>query len=232
MDTFFIKIFIIIILILVIYYFITLCDHKIQCNFDNLNINDIVIIQRPKEYQQYINDMIDDKKFLFTEDELRILKNKNQIYKVIDNNGKKDIINISYPIKTCLDTTQNNDIEEHFNTDIIEEDSIYNEISKDMKTKIKTFDFSCNNFNVLKNDKYLKNYYYDVYGNRIKSSLLDYFTDYYTTVNTDDPSQCLPVDTMIGSSDFVIPDQFNVEKYFTNAYNIDYSRVVNPLTYW
>lgn len=223
-----IKLLIMLILIIMIYYFITLCDGKMRCDFDNLNIDDIVIIQRPEEYQKLINNMLDEKKYLFSDEELKVLKNKNQIYKVIKDGDKTKIINISYPLKTCVDT------KEQFTTsdENINEDILYNNISSDMKDKIKQFDFSCNNFNVLKNDKYLKNYYYDMYGNRIDSSLIDYFVDYYTSINIDDPVECLPVKTIVGSSDFIIPDQFNVQQYFTNAYNIDYERVINPLTYW
>jgi hypothetical protein len=78
--------------------------------------------------------------------------------------------------------------------------------------------------------KYLKNYYLDIYGNRIESNLTDYFADYYTNINIDKPKEAIPVTTLKGNSNFIIPDQYSIQNYFTNAYNVDWSRIVNPYT--
>jgi hypothetical protein len=70
----------------------------------------------------------------------------------------------------------------------------------------------------------------DIYGNKVESNLLDYFSDYYTNINNDKDDKSIPVKTLIGKPNFIIPDQYNIEKYLTNAYNVDWSRIVNPYT--
>ena len=60
--------------------------------------------------------------------------------------------------------------------------------------------------------------------------MTDYFADYYTNINTKDPKEAIPVDTLKGNSNFIIPDQYHIQNKFTNAYNIDWSRIVDPYT--
>ena len=78
------------------------------------------------------------------------------------------------------------------------------------------------------------NYYYDVYGNRIKSKMTDYISAYNTLIDSGmgnhDDAVCLPVKTMKGNDDFVIPQMYNYDSTLSNAYNVDWSRVVNPNT--
>src|SRR3990167_9916984 len=106
---------------------------------------------------------------------------------------------------------------------------MYN-ITKMLKYDIKqTIKPNCFNTGVLKNDMplidyYLKNYYQDLYGNKVDANLSDYFSAYYTFINNDD-NVGLPVNTLVGHSDFVIPDQYNYDSRFTNAYNIDWDRI-------
>lgn len=76
----------------------------------------------------------------------------------------------------------------------------------------------------------MKNYYQDLYGNKIDADLQDYFVAYYTLINNDD-NVGLPVNTLIGTSDFIIPDQYKYDSGFTNAYNIDWNRIINPIGY-
>lgn len=35
----------------------------------------------------------------------------------------------------------------------------------------------------------------------------------------------------MGNSNFIIPDQYNYDNKFTNAYNIDWNRIINPIGY-
>ena len=94
---------------------------------------------------------------------------------------------------------------------------------------------NCYNTGVLKQNiplikNYLKNYYQDLYGNKINAELKDYFIAYYTLINNTD-NVGLPVDTLIGTSDFIIPEQYKTDSHFTNAYNIDWNRIINPISY-
>ena len=38
------------------------------------------------------------------------------------------------------------------------------------------------------------------------------------------------VNIIKGKSNFIIPNQFDTLKYQTNAYNIDWNRIINPMT--
>jgi len=243
-----IKIFLLIIILIVIYNFIMSFDpEKIKqgykCNLDKLDIDDLVIINRSPEYIKYINKLIDDKSFLFTDEQLKVLKNPNQFYNV--DKESKNISNISNEFYvTCqddLDTPVGKTVEyfEDLNDekitseDILEIDSSkeYNNIIKQFENNIKnTVKPDCVNSCVLSDPKYLKNYYLDLYGNNVKSNLIDYFADYYTNINNNEQKECIPVETLKGQSNFIIPDQYSIQNYFTNAYNVDWSRIVNPNT--
>jgi len=96
----------------------------------------------------------------------------------------------------------------------------------------------------LNNPRYLKNYYLDIFGNNVESNLSDYFANYQTIINDNDYkctkfkngkckmqlSSCVPVKTTKGNNNMIIPDQYDTNKYLTNAYNIDWSRIINPNT--
>ena len=80
---------------------------------------------------------------------------------------------------------------------------------------------NCTNIGVLKNNipfskNYLKNYYKDLYGNRVEAELIDYFTAYYTLINSDD-NIGLPVNTQIGHSNFIIPEQYKYDSKFNDC---------------
>jgi len=81
---------------------------------------------------------------------------------------------------------------------------------------------------VLKNKDYLKNYYYDIYGNRIKSSLKDYYADVMTNYGRDNPD--VGVEIMKSKGNMILPDGYNIFKYHTDLYNIDWNRIINPMT--
>ena len=214
------------------------------------------------EYIKYINKLIDDKSFMFTDKQLDVLKNPNQFYTVDKKNDNTE--NISYKMyvdcKGQIDSPigltngyfdgvnkgvvqVNNAIENYSsgstNTDLSSKEQLEINSSKEYNSIIKKFEENiantikpdCVNSCVISDPKYLKNYYQDLYGNKVEATLTDYFADYYTNINTKDPKEAIPVNTIIsGNSNFIIPDQYSIQNLFTNAYNVDWSRVVNPYT--
>lgn len=236
-----IKIIILILIVICIFYFINNLDNSINkkpynCNIDEIDLDDLVIINRNPEYIKLIDKLIDEKKFIFTDEQLKILKNPNQFYEVKD--GKvKNVSELFY--RDCanqLDSVTGQKTE--FFENLKEEEKLdlvsskeYNKIIDEFKKNISnTLPPDITNSAVLSDPKYLRNYYLDFYGNNVKSDLIDYYTAYYTTINKENPKECIPVETAIGKPNFIIPDQYNIVKYLTNAYNIDWSRIVNPNT--
>ena len=65
--------------------------------------------------------------------------------------------------------------------------------------------------------------------NKIKSELKDYINDYQIQIDNDN-NISQKVDIVKTNTGFIIPDQYPTLKYQTNAYNIDWSRIQNPLT--
>lgn len=239
MEWVFIKILLLVFILIVSYliYGVYSSQYNLnsKCDIDNFDIDDVVVIKRTPEYSGLIEDLIDKKSFIFTDQQLKVLKNPQQIFDV--SNNTTAIKNISDKIYTnCkgkLDTSVNGD----FNDNPIDlTNNEYTEIKNMLKNDIKKItEPNCFNTGVLKNDipivkNYLKNYYQDIYGNKIESNLLDYFTAYYTLINNDE-NVGFPVNTMLGHSNFLIPEQYNYEKQLTNAYNIDWDRIINPISY-
>lgn len=210
-----------------------------KCNLENFDIDNLVVIKRTPEYSKYINKLIDEKSFIFNDQQLKVLKNPQQIFNV--SNNQKDITNISDIVYTnCnkeLEFFNNGDnVYKYNNDDINVSDNEYENIKNKLKKDIEIItEPNCTNIGVLQNNipfskNYLKNYYKDLYGNRIEANLSDYFTAYYTLINKDN-NIGLPVNTQIGHSNFLIPEQYNYDNKFTNAYNIDWSRIINPIGY-
>ena len=239
MENIFFKILLILFIGVIIYtiYNIYTSNYVLEhtkCNLEKFDIDDMVIIKRTPEYSKLINNLIDKKKFIFTDEQLKILKNPQQIYNV--NDEQQNIKNISDIVYTnCKnELNSNNDIDNNNLIDVSSNE--YDNITKMLKYDIKqTIKPNCCNTGVLKNDmplidNYLKNYYQDLYGNKVDANLSDYFSAYYTFINNDD-NVGLPVNTLVGHSDFVIPDQYNYDSRFTNAYNIDWDRIINPIGY-
>ena len=214
-----------------IYNYLYILDHT-KCNIDNFNIDDIVIVNRTPEYSNFINKIIDNKSFIFTDEELKNLKNSHQIFNV--KNNEQDITNISNIVYT---NCKNNFNTSNYNDDIIDlSNEQYDKINLMLKNDIeKINEPNCFNTNILKNNapivkNYLKNYYQDIYGNKINADLKDYFIAYNTLINNNENNE-LHVDTLIGHSNFLIPEQYDVNNKLTNAYNIDWNRIINPLTH-
>lgn len=243
-------IFILIICYLIYYYTTNNYTNNSNQNLDNFDIDNMLVIKRTPEYSNLINKLIDDKSFIFNQEQIKILKNPQQIFNIKKNNEQQDVIdnisNIIYQSTDKLDNIPINDntnnqniqnIQTDLKNEIIdlsnkEYDKITNMLKNDIEQIIEPNTF---NTGVLKNDigqikNYLNNYYQDLYGNRVDASLKDYFIAYYTLMNSNDDVG-FPVDTEIGKSNFLIPDQYKFNSHLTNAYNIDWNRIINPLGY-
>lgn len=248
MESLFVKIILFAVIIICIAYFGYFNYRTSKCNLDNFNIDDVVVIKRTPEYSKLIDKMIDDKSFIFTDEQINVLKNPQQIFKV--NNENNAISNISENIyikcasdldNQILENTNVSDNHKNYeNYDNINSHNVgdkqYNKITKKLKDDIYlSSEPNCLNVGMMDptipfNKNYLNNYYLDIYGNRVNAKLSDYIAGYYTLINQDD-NIGLPVITDIGHSNFIIPDQYNYDKHFTNAYNIDWNRIVNPIGY-
>ena len=111
------------------------------------------------------------------------------------------------------------------------ENQNYFDTIANMNNKINENKPNCDNIEVLKDTDYLKNYYIDIFGNKINAELKDYFSDYYAEINNNlDKDKCIKVNSKNIGNYMFIPDQFNTQKYLTNAYNIDYNKIINPWT--
>ena len=183
--------------------------------FKKYKNKDLVIINRNKEAQTLINEVLKKKEQNFTEAELKVLKNNTQFFNDVNNeNITKNIINE----KTQIPLSENTVIS-HINTTPTL-NVILNNNNQDL-----TF----SDVAMLKDKDYLKNFYYDMYGNRINATLKDYYVNYLTNIDNKN-EVCNKVDIVKGYSGFIIPDMYPLKKYQTNAYNIDYSRIINPMT--
>ena len=186
------------------------------------NIDNLEIMKRSPTYQNLIKKLLSDKKEFFTEEELDIMKNKFQFYDTY--NGIKNITS------NILKETNNNNPENLTNeisiTDNIFTNPAFNDILNGFQN---TKDLDCKDVKVLQRPLYLNNYYYDMYGNKIEASLKDYINDYHIRIN-DNNNEGQKVNIIKGKSNFIIPNQFDTLKYQTNAYNIDWNRIINPMT--
>ena len=234
-------------------------QENLKCNINDYNIDDLVVIKRTPEYSKLINGLVDEKSFIFSDEELKVLKNPQQIFNVSTNinnpndlNNSINISNISNDVYIkCADELGKNSFDfnnivnnhnesvnhnENFNNVIDMSDNEYIDIKNMLKNDInQLIGPNCFNTGVLKQNiplinNYLKNYYQDLYGNKINANLKDYFIAYYTLINNDNDVG-LPVDTLLGTSNFIIPDQYKYDSHFTNAYNIDWNRIINPISY-
>jgi hypothetical protein len=205
------------------------------CYLEKFDIDDMYIIKRGKEYEKYIDKLIDKNKKFFNEEEYRILKNKFQFYNIKDKENIKNISNQIYG--NCRNKLKNanisiNDPDEDVNLDNLEllSDPSYFKTLKKINNNIDDIKINCDNTNVLKDNDYLKNYYIDIDGNNVKATLKDYFADYFAEMNEKKDNKCIKVNTKQVGNYMFIPDQFDTQKYLTNAYNIDYNRIINPWT--
>jgi hypothetical protein len=211
---------------------------------ENFDIDKMHIIKREPEYQKLINNLINEKRYIFTDDELKILKNKFQIYNVSDT----DIQNITKIMmlncKNKLDTLSDNyeltpeELEEvKYN---IFNNVQYEQILDNLDTKEKDFnDLNCENTKFL-NLNNQKNYYYDLFGNNIISDTKQYMANYYSTINSNDNKYCIPVKTVPVKK----PQAYNIndlpitdKPYFSNPFKIqplneDYTDYIIPIQYY
>lgn len=269
----FIKILFIIFICVVIYMIYNFFNEQylkknLKCNLNNYNVDDLIVIKRTPEYSKLIDELIDKKSFIFTDKQLDVLKNPQQIFNLENQSREKlDISNISNDVYTnCKKQLKNSTFDfnnsdetnglnglngtnemgesnelngtniENFDNLIDVSSKEYTDIKNMLKNDIEQLiGPNCYNTGVLKQNmplikNYLKNYYQDMYGNKIEADLSDYFGAYYTLINSDD-NVGLRVNTLVGNSNFIIPDQYKYDSNFTNAYNIDWNRIINPMGY-
>ena len=208
---------IIILLVLIIILFLLYYQYSYKKkDYDNIykiKLDNIEIIKRTPEYQNLIDKLINDKKQLFTKEEIEAMKNKFQFY-----NKEYGIDNISDEILSSFKDNNNNNNKNIENTpeenihieETINENPAYNAILNTIGNK---YIPSCKDVEVLKNKSYLKNY----------------VNDYQIQID-DNNRICQKVDSVKTKSGFIIPDQYPTLKYQTNAYNIDWGRIQNPWT--
>jgi len=197
-----------IIILIIIAYLLYLNFFEKQSKI-KLTIDDIQITERNKEMLDYIKSLknVDMDKINYNKFQFYNKKNGKNITKdVLNNNIENEIviteeINVN-PAKNVIDSA------------LIDENKI-----------------TCSDVKILQNQNYLKNFYYDMYGNVIESNLKDYFIDYMNNYDNNN-NTCTGVKTIKGHSAFVIPNQYPTLKYKTNAYNVDWNRIINPLTYY
>lgn len=239
---------------------------NLKCNLNNYDIDDLIVIERTPEYSKLIDELIDKKSFIFSDKQLNVLKNPQQIFNLENQPGKQvNISNISNDVYVnCKKQLKNDTFDfdngiggmdkigrsnekdganetggsnrENFDNLIDVSSKEYTNIKDMLKNDIEQLiGPNCFNTGVLKQNmplikNYLKNYYQDIYGNKIDADLSDYFAAYYTLINLDD-NVGLGVNTLVGNSNFIIPDQYKYDSHFTNAYNIDWNRIINPIGY-
>jgi len=211
---------------------------------ENFDIDKIHIIKREPEYQRLINKLIDEKRYIFTDDELKILKNKFQIYNLTEN----DIQNIT---KIIMLNCKNNlsTLNDNYNLTPQELEEVkynllnnheYNNILNNLETNEKEFyDLDCANTKFLDMNNQ-KNYYYDLFGNNIISDTKQYLANYYSTINSTDEKFCVPVITKPA----VKPEAYNIndlpitdKPYFSNPFDIQplnekYTDFIIPIQYF
>ena len=178
-------------------------DNLKDNSIDISNISDIVYLGCGKQLVDNTFDFNNDKN-----NEIKVIE--ENFNNIDDLSNFNDIVDVSSKEYTDIKNMLSNDIKQFigpncFNTGVLKQ-----------------------NIPLIKN--YLKNYYQDLYGNKVDAELKDYFIAYYTLMNN--PNDVgLPVDTLVGTSDFIIPDQYKTDSNFTNAYNIDWNRIINPISY-
>jgi hypothetical protein len=224
-------------------------DDKIKkenmtCNLENFDINKMQIIKREPEYQRLINKLIDEKRYVFSDDELKILKNKFQMYnvdgkdiqnitKILMSNCKKELNTLSDSYKLTPEELE----EVKYN---ILNNNEYNKILKNLDIEEKEFyDLNCENTKFL-NCNNQKNYYYDLFGNNIISDTKQYLANYYSTINKKNEKYCVPVKTIpvkkpsaYNSNDLPLTDK----PYFLNPFDIQpldekYTDYIIPIQYY
>ena len=153
--------------------------------FKKYKNNDLVILNRDKESQTLINEVLKKKEQNFTESELKALKNNTQFFNDVNNeNITKNIINEKQQIPLSENT-----VIQSINTN-----PSLNVILNNNNQDLTYLDVA-----MLKDKDYLKNFYYDMYGNRIHTTLKDYYVNYLTNIDNKN-EVCNKVDIVKGDS--------------------------------
>lgn len=219
-------------------------DNHDKCNLD---IDKLYIYDRDKDYNKYVNKIIDNNNNInYSDEEIKIMKNKHQFYNLQNNNNISNLVlgecknsyGCGYGCNydgDAVDTVDavgtydigggsyygyNSNVSGGFNSDINETmgvgDVKGSKLEKGGNENSGAFG-SC--------DSNLANYYYDLEGNNIISTLQTYKDNY------NDDNECVNVKYGTNSkSSMIIPNTYNINKDLTNAYDVDWQNVLNPLT--
>jgi hypothetical protein len=205
----------------------------------NLDIDNLYIYDRDKNYNNYINKVIDNNNNInYSKEEIEIMKNKHQFYNLNNKNNISNLVlgecknsygygggsgggsNIigTYDVGGGSYYGYNSNVTGGFNSDVNETKG-YGDIKGSIIKK--------NNINEKGLcDNNLDNYYYDLEGNNIISTMQEYR-------NNSTSNKCIPVTTTpptTTTSDMIIPNTYNINKDLTNAYDVNWQNVLNPLT--
>lgn len=195
----------------------------------NLDIDNLYIYDRDKNYNKYIGKVIDENNNInYSKEDIEIMKNKHQFYNLDD---KKNISNLvmgkcknsygggSYDLGGGSYYGYNSNVSGGFNSDVDEVMGYGDVKGSIIENENKNEKGIC--------DYNLNNYYYDLKGNNIKSTLQEY------RKNINNSDECIPItytnDTK-KNSDMIIPNTYDINKDLTNAYDVNWSKVLNPLT--
>lgn len=262
-----IEIILFLVVIIIIYFIYTSQNRSEQFENEkekdkcNLDIDNLYIYDRDKNYNNYINKVIDNNNNInYTKEEIEIMKNKHQFYNL---NNKKNISNLVLSeCKNCYGVSSydigggsyygyNSNVTGGFNSDINEEKG-YGDVKGSIIDKSNINDKGNINEKGLC-DSNLDNYYYDLNGNNIISTMHEYRKNVgknnecipvittppiYSTTTTPLPPTTTPIysTTMppiystATTSDMIIPNTYNINKDLTNAYDVNWQKVLNPLT--
>jgi hypothetical protein len=193
----------------------------------NLDIDNLYIYDRDNNYNKYVGKVIDENNNInYSKEEIEIMKNKHQFYNLDD---KKNISNLvmgkcknsygSYDIGGGSYFGYNSNISGGFNSDVDEVMGFGDVKGSVIENENKNEKGIC--------DYNLDNYYYDLKGNNIKSTLQEY------RQNINNSEECIPITYTHEPkkiSDMIIPNTYNINKDLTNAYDVNWSKVLNPLT--
>lgn len=239
---------ILILAIIVIFTWIQSYDYKIKqsnkvCNLENFDIDKFHIIKREPEYQNLINKLLDEKRVLFNDEELKVLKNKFQFYNVsnddIQNITKVLMLNCKNKINTLQD---NNNLTPEELQDVkynLLNNVEYNRILNNLTNNEEDFyELNCDNTKFLTCNNQ-KNYYYDLFGNNILSDTAQYMANYYSSINSNNEEYCIPVKTVpakkpegYNKNQLPITDKPDYDNLFDiHPLNEDYTDYIIPIQY-
>lgn len=204
---------------------------------DKGNVNNVVFIKRDKDLNRLVGEKVDEKKILFRDEERNIIKDPYQAW-YVEKNGDVNNISASVNVHVNGSEEERNNVGNSIDYAPIKRVVVpVNNVGYRSEEYDRILSTLNNNFPVKETCKTvpehtdpLVNYYYTVFGQRLKSNLSDYMSAYKTIMENDGKfEKCIPVETMEGQNDFVLQPMYNYESNLTNGYNVAWEFIENPL---